>query len=72
MKYYIAYLLLFVLAVGLPVAVLTAPWPIDWAYWLRPEVIQWTLVWAVSAAALFWGLYHLNVGRSAGRSLEKQ
>ncbi|MDP7548507.1 MAG: hypothetical protein QGF20_14545 [Alphaproteobacteria bacterium] len=72
MKYYVAYFLLLVLIVGLPAAILAAPWNIDWAYWLRPRVIEWTVVWSVVVAALLWGFYRLTVGWSEGRSLEKQ
>ncbi len=72
MKCYVAYLLLFIMAVGLPTAVLTAPWNIDWAYWLQPKVIEWSIVWGVISAGLLWGLYRLTAVWSQERSLENQ
>jgi NADH:ubiquinone oxidoreductase subunit 3 (subunit A) len=72
MKYYVAYLLLLILAIGLPIAVFTAPWHIDWAYWLQPKVIEWTMVWGVVSIALIWALCRLTLNWSEGRSLEKQ
>jgi len=72
MKYYVAYLLLLVLAVGLPAAVLTAPWNIDWAYWLQPAVVEWTIAWGIVSIASMWGICRLTVDWSERRSYENQ
>jgi hypothetical protein len=64
MKYFVAYLLLLVMVVGLPAAVLSAPWHIDWAYWLHPVVFEWTLAWSVVAVTALCGLYRLAACRS--------
>ncbi|MBT3371014.1 MAG: hypothetical protein HOA08_00985 [Rhodospirillaceae bacterium] len=71
MKYYLAYFLLLVMVVGLPVAILFAPWNFDWAYWLHPEVFEWTLAWSVVAIASLCGLYQLAACWSEGQPLEK-
>ncbi len=62
MKNYVAYFLLLVLVIGLPVAVLTMPWNIAWAHWLQPKAIIGALGWIVVSGALVWGAYRLFKG----------
>ncbi len=60
MKNYVAYLLLLVLIVGLPAAVLSMPWNIDWAYWLQAKVMIGAAGWIVVSSALLWGSLRLS------------
>lgn len=66
MKNYVAYFLLLVLAIGLPVAMLTMPWNIAWANWLQPTAIIGTAGWIVVSGALVWGIYRLFKGVARG------
>lgn len=59
MKYFVAYILLLILVIGLPVAVLMAPWNIDWAYWMQLEVPAWKAAWFALACVLTMGAYQM-------------
>jgi hypothetical protein len=69
MKYLVAYVLLLALVVALPVAILTAPWNIDWVYWLKPDVLKWTMTWSAVSSVSIWTIYQLTMGWSDQPSL---
>jgi uncharacterized membrane protein len=60
MRNYVAYFLLLVLVVGLPVAVLSMPWSIDWAYWLQAKVMIGAAGWIIVSSALLWATLQLS------------
>jgi hypothetical protein len=59
-KYIVAYFLLLVLITGLPIVVFTAPWGIDWAYWMQVDVMAWNAGWIFAAALLLLVLTRLT------------
>ena len=69
MKYLVAYVLLLALVVALPVAILTVPWNIDWVYWLKPDVLKWTMTWSAVSSVSIWTIYQLTMGWSDQPSL---
>ena len=69
MKYLVAYVLLLALGVALPVAILTVPWNIDWVYWLKPDVLKWTMTWSAVSSVSIWTIYQLTMGWSDQPSL---
>ena len=69
MKYLVAYVLLLALVVALPVAIFTVPWNIDWVYWLKPDVLKWTMTWSAVSSVSIWTIYQLTMGWSDQPSL---